>query len=53
MTIQAKESNWVNVVSIATSKPESYELTCIEIVEQKKKYFHPFGINGWSKEPPN
>ena len=34
-------------------KPENCDLTWIEIVEQKKKYFHPFGINGWPKEPPN
>ena len=53
MTMQAKESNWVYVVSLSTSKPENCELTWIEIVEQKKKYFHPFGINGWPKEPPN
>ena len=53
MTMQAKESNWVYVVSLSTSKPENCDLTWIEIVEQKKKYFHPFGINGWPKEPPN
>ena len=53
MTMQTKESNWVYVVSLSTSKPENCDLTWIEIVEQKKKYFHPFGINGWPKEPPN
>lgn len=53
MTMQAKESNWVYVVSLATSKPESCDLTWIDIVKQKMKYFHPFGTNGWPKEPPN
>lgn len=53
MTMQAKESNWVYVVSLATSKPESCDLTWINIVDQKMKYFHPFGTNGWPKEPPN
>lgn len=53
MTMQAKESNWVYVVSLATSKPESCDLTWIDIVKQKMKYFHPLGTNGWPKEPPN
>lgn len=53
MSMQAKESNWVYVVSLSTSKPDNCDLTWIEIVEQKKKYFHPFGKDGWPKEPPN
>lgn len=53
MTMQAKESNWVYVVSLSTAKPEKCDLTWIELVEKKMKYFHPFGINGWPKEPPN
>lgn len=53
MTMQAKESNWVYVVSLSTAKPENCDLTWIELVEKKMKYFHPFGINGWPKEPPN
>lgn len=53
MTMQAKESNWVYVVSLSTAKPENCDLTWIELVEKKMKYFHPFGINGWPKDPPN
>lgn len=53
MTMQAKESNWVYVVSLSTEKPENCDLTWIDLVEKKMKYFHPFGINGWPKEPPN
>lgn len=53
MTMQAKESNWVYVVSLSTEKPENCDLTWVELVEKKMKYFHPFGIKGWPKEPPN
>ena len=53
MTMQAKESNWVYVVSLSTGKPENCDLTWKELVEKKMKYFHPFGIKGWPKEPPN
>lgn len=53
MTMQTKESNWVYVVSLGTSKPEKCNLTWIEIVQKHLKYFHPFGGNGWPKEPPN
>lgn len=53
ITMQVKESNWVYVVSLATSKPKGCDLTWIEIVNKKLKYFHPFGKNGWPKEPPN
>ena len=53
MTIQTKESNWVFMVSLGTSKPEDCDLTWIEIVQKHMKYFHPLGGNGWPKEPPN
>ena len=53
MTMQAKESNWVYVVALGKDKLENCDLTYIEIVEQKQKYFHPFGTRNWPKEPPN
>lgn len=53
MTMQTQESNWVFVVSLATSKPEDCDWTWIEIVQKHMKYFHPLGGNGWPKEPPN
>lgn len=53
MTMQSKESNWVYVVSLGTSKPDNCRLTWIEIVEKHMKYFCPMGGNGWPKEPPN
>lgn len=53
MTMQSKESNWVFVVSLGTTKPDNCKLTWIEIVQNHLKYFHPLGIKGWPKEPPN
>ena len=53
MTMQVKDSNWVYVVALGTSKPEGCDLTWIEIVDKHQKYFCPVGGNGWPKEPPN
>ena len=53
MTMQTKDSNWVYVVVLGNGKPESCDLTWIEIVRNYNKYFHPVGVNGWPKEPPN
>lgn len=53
MTMQNITSNEVYVVSIGSGNPDKCALTWIDIVEQKKKYFHPMGGNGWPKEPPN
>lgn len=53
MTMQNKYSNWVYVVSLGTSTPDSCNLTWIDIVNTKQKYFHPLGLHGWPKEPPN
>lgn len=53
MTMQTKDSNWVYVVSLSHGKPENCNITWIDIVKNHNKYFHPMGINGWPKEPPN
>lgn len=53
MTMQVKESNWVFVVSLGYTKPENCDLSWIDIVKKKNRYFHPLGGNGWPKEPPN
>lgn len=55
MTMQEKESNWVYVVSIGTGHPDNCNLTWIDFVEKKGKYFHPIGggRSGWPKTPPN
>lgn len=53
MTSQNKDSNWVYVVSLASGKPEGSNISWIEIVNKCGRYFHPVGVNGWPKEPPN
>lgn len=52
MTTQNKESNWVYVVSLSKDNvARDCELTYIDVVEKKGKYFHPMGKN-WPT-PPN
>lgn len=51
--MQNQESNLVYVVSLASGRPEWSTLTWIEIVNDRRRYFHPVGGNGWPKEPPN
>lgn len=55
MTMQSKDSNWVYVVSLSTSKPDGCDLSWIDIVSKKNRYFHPVGggKSGWPKTPPN
>lgn len=52
MSTQQKNSNWVYVVSLSDGKAGDNELTYIDVVEKKGKYYHPFG-NKWPKEAPN
>ncbi|MCR5323020.1 MAG: hypothetical protein K6E85_07105 [Lachnospiraceae bacterium] len=52
MTTQQKSSNWVYVVSLSNDRAGDSNLTYIDIVEKKGKYYHPFG-NKWPKEAPN
>lgn len=51
--MQEKTSNWVYVVSLSYAKVEGSELSYVDIVEKKGKYYHPFGVKGWPKEAPN
>lgn len=53
MEMQNHDSNEVYVVSLGRGTPKGSTLKWIDIVEKKGKYFHPVGINGWPKEPPN
>jgi hypothetical protein len=52
MTMQKIYSNRVYVVSLGSDTPEGRKLSWIDVVEKKRKYFHPVG-SGWPKEPPN
>lgn len=53
MTMQNLESNMVYVVAIRSGAPRGWRIPSIDIVEERHRYFHPAGINGWPKEPPN
>lgn len=53
MTMQTQESNWVFIVSLSYSNPSGCNISFVDIVRLKSKYFHPFGENGWPKDPPN
>lgn len=52
MTMQNKDSNLVYVVVLGTGNPDGWDLGWREIVNDRKKYFHPMGKN-WPTQPPN
>ena len=52
MTMQRKDTNWVYVVSLSNDHPAGANISWIDIVSKRKRYFHPVG-NGWPKEPVN
>lgn len=53
ITMQNIYSNWVYVVALASGTPSGWSISWINIVKQKRHYFHPVGGSGWPKEPPN
>ncbi len=53
MTMQKMDSNWVYVVALASDTEKGWGISWIDIVKKRKRYFHPIGIKGWPKEPPN
>ncbi|HKZ69441.1 MAG TPA: hypothetical protein VJL59_07355 [Anaerolineales bacterium] len=53
MSMQNQTSNMVYVVSLGADRPEWSTLSWIDFVRKKRCYFHPIGIAGWPKEPPN
>jgi len=52
-TMQHHKSNLAYVVSLASAKPIRWDISWIDIVKEKRRYFHPLGSGGWPKEPPN
>lgn len=55
MTMKKIESNLVFVVALGGSKHalKGSSITSRDIVNKKRRYFHPFGRNGWPSDPPN
>ena len=52
VNMQNQQSNMVYVVSLNYGITEGYSISWIDIVEKKKRYFHP--VEGrWPHEPPN
>ncbi len=53
ITMQRADSNWVYVLALAGGQPEGWKISWIDIVKEKRRYFHPVGVNGWPAAPPN
>lgn len=53
MTMQNIYSNKVLVVSLNYGTEKNWKISWIDIVKQRKQYFHTIGGNGFPKEPPN
>ncbi len=53
MTIQNIDSNLVFVVSLRSGTPDGWDISYIDIVKKRLRYFHQMGGNGWPKDPPN
>jgi hypothetical protein len=52
-TMQDIDSNWVYVVAVGGGTHHGWGISWIDMVEERKRYFHSVGIKGWPKEPPN
>jgi hypothetical protein len=51
--MQDQNSNKVYVVSLGAGIPKGSKISWRDIVNKKRKYFHPSNGSGWPKEPPN
>ena len=52
VNMQKQDSNWVYVVSLGNTE-EAPGLTYKQIVNERRRYYHPYGKDGWPKDPPN
>jgi hypothetical protein len=46
-------SNKVFVVSLGHGTKSGWTISWVDIVRERRRYFHRMGVNGWPKEPPN
>ena len=53
MSMQNQRSNMVYVVVLGQDTPVWSSISWRKIVTDRNRYFHPFGVGGWPKEPPN
>ena len=51
--MQQIDSNWVYVLALAEGTPSGWGISWIDIVNKKRRYFHPVGRRGWPADPPN
>ena len=51
--MQNIDSNLVYVVSLGSGTPDGWNISWIDIVKRRLRYFHPMGGSGWPKDPPN
>jgi hypothetical protein len=52
VNMQKQDSNKVYVLSLGNQECAP-GLTFKQVVNERKRYFHPYGSGGWPKEPPN
>jgi hypothetical protein len=52
VNMQKQDSNWVYVVSLGNQECAP-GLTFKQVVNERRRYFHPYGRGGWPKESPN
>ena len=53
LQMETRYSNWTYVVSLGQGNPEGWDISWIDIVEKRSRYFYPVGQGGWPDPPPN
>jgi hypothetical protein len=53
MTSQPVASNLTYVLALRSGTETGWQTGWIDIVRRYRRYFHPLGVRGWPKTPPN
>lgn len=53
LQMETQYSNWTYVVSLAIGNPDGWQISWIDIVEKRYRYFYPIIGGGWPDPPPN